>query len=230
MPRRIPAVVAEVAPPFGHVISCQRVLTGFSLSGLTFGRDHLFYIDVDNRTIYEINKDTMALINSFATLGNNPAGLAWKDENSLWYGDRLSEVVREVNATTGDLISSFDAGFDVNAIAYDGTHLWIGSEDDALIRIFTLAGVLVRTTSAFADVDVFGLTYVDPYLYVMGIWSEGVLIEMDTGVAPLAQIKRYHAMKRGSMPRHGLTWDGEYLRVGTDGDWVNNSLICKVQK
>ncbi|MBA7652601.1 hypothetical protein ES703_60436 [subsurface metagenome] len=230
MPRHVPAVVPTVAPPFGHVISCKRVLTGFGLSGLTFGRDHLFYIDIDEQRIYEIDKDTMALINSFATLGTNPAGLAWKDENSLWYGDRLSHVVREVNATTGALVSSFDAGFDVTAIAFDGTHLWVSCEDDALIRMFTLAGVEVRTISAFADTVVFALTFVDPYLYVMGVWSEGVLIEMETSVTPLTPIKRYHAMKRGVFPYHGLAWDGEYLRIGTDGDWVTNSLICKVQK
>lgn len=221
---------AVVEPPFGHVISCQRVLTGFGLSGLTFGRNHLFYVDVWERTVYEVDKDTMTLINSFITLGNNPCGLAWKDENSIWYGDRISHVVREVNATTGVLVSSFDAGFDVNAIAYDGTYLWIGCEDDGVIRCFTLAGVLVRTISAIADVDTFGLCFVSPYLYVYGVWAEGVLVEMETGVTPLTQVKRYHAIKRGVMPYHGLAWDGEYLRLGTDGDFLTNSFICKIQK
>ena len=252
MPRHIPAIslpntiinvltdhnitthgfIPTAEPPFGHIISCKRVLTGFQLSGLTFGRDHLFYIDVDEQRIYEIHKETMALINSFATLGTQPCGLAWENENSIWYGDRVSHIVREVNPTTGALVSSFNAGFNVISIAYDGTHdcLWIGNEDTERIYMFTKAGVQVRYISAIAYTSAFGLTYVDPYLYVMGVYVEGVLIEMETSVTPLTPIKRYHVIKRGNMPYHGLAWDGEYLRLGSDSDYITNSIICKVQK
>ncbi len=217
---------------FGHVVDVKRVATGFELIGLTFGRGNLFYLDYTLNIVYEINKETMALVNSFAGLGLNPAGLAYEDANSIWYGDRITHLIREVNPTTGVLVSSFNCGFDVSAIAYDTAlgQLWIGCEDDGLIRLFTLAGALVRTISAIADVDALGLTYVDPYLYVLGVYIEGVLVEMETGVTPATPIRRYHAIKRGFWPYHGLAYDGEYLRVGSDSDGVTRSIISKVIK
>jgi len=117
----------------------------------------------------------------------------------------------------------------VSAIAVDGTNLWIGNEDNASINLFTMAGVFVRAISAFANVSALGLTYLEPYLYLIGVYIEGVLIEMETGVSPTTPIRRYHAIKRGYYPYHGLAYDGEYLRLGTDGG-IANSLISKVIK
>lgn len=217
---------------FGHVVDVKRVATGFELIGLTYGRGNLFYLDYTLNTVYEINKETMALVNSFAGLGANPAGLAYEDTNSIWYGDRITHLIREVNPTTGALVSSFNAGFDVSAIAYDTAlgQLWIGCEDDGSIRLFTLAGALVRSITAIVDIAALGLTYVDPYLYVMGEKNEGVLVEMETGATPSTPIRRFHPFKKGFWPFHGLAYDGEYLRVGTDSDGVTRSIISKVIK
>jgi len=211
---------------FGHIVSTLRVNAGRTLAGLTFGRNNLFYVDNINQLVYEINSETMALINSWATPSANPVGLAYKDANSIWVGDRVTHEIYERDPDDGAAVSNWNCGFDVGCIAYDGTNLWIGCEDDVTIREYTTAGVLVsNNVSTIGFASHLGLTYVSPYLYAMGIYTDGVLVEVNPSTR---EVNRFHSMKRGNTSYHGLAYDGTYLRHGQGGDASNNSLISKV--
>lgn len=211
---------------FGHVSSVLPVLTGYEISGLTFGRSNLFYVDDTEATIFEVHKDTLALINSFATLSSNPAGLTYKDASSLWYGDRVSHEVYEVNPTTGVQVQSWNVGYDVSALCWDGSNLWIGCEDNENIEKRTTAGVLVTTITMPHGTYAMGLTFVDPWLYAMGIYVEGVLVELKPDKTP----GRVHNFKRGYNSYHGLAYDGNYLRLGSGSDATRKSIIYKIVK
>lgn len=148
------------------------------------------------------------IINSFASPGPSPWGLAW-DGSFLWVADDSTDTLYKLNPVDGLIISSFQTpGPEPRGLTWDGTQLWC--LDNNSLKIFKIDTTKRAAISSLpapgsqTNRPVGGLTWDGQYLwsaYFAG-WSSRVN-QVDTTDGTVIETSLYSA--------DGLAFDGEYL-------------------
>jgi M6 family metalloprotease-like protein len=151
--------------------------------------------------------DRLTAINNIEVPGQAPGGLAFADP-FLWNADAVTDMIYEVDPTTGDVVRDFAApGPNSGDLAWDGVYLWCVDRD--LLTIFKVdpvTGGIVHSVPAPGPAP-FGLA-----------WKEGKLWCTDSDrdsiyqISPLDGTVVWGVDAPGPDPS-GLAYDGEFFWV-----------------
>ena len=146
------ANVYKVNPSTGAVM---RTLTGpvAGSRGLAYASGYLWTISrvTGDRHVYKIDTTTGATVTQIADPTNGYAGgLAW-DGSALWFSDYypVARVLR-VNPANGDTLAMFNtSAVKPLGVGYDGSSIWISSEDTGVERVYRLNQTTGETLWSF---------------------------------------------------------------------------------
>ena len=89
---------------------------------------------------------SLQVINSFPSPGDNPRGLAW-DGTYLWHCDWVQKKIYQLD-TAGNIISFIDWPYrEAYGLAYDGDNLWVCDNDQDTIYEVTTSGEILSSFS-----------------------------------------------------------------------------------
>ncbi len=88
--------------------------------------------------IYQIEPDTLHVVESYMAPGHRPCGMAY-DGRHVWITDRDAGRVDRLDVETGDITrSSVTPGYSPFGVAWGGTHLWV--TDSGTGKMYRLRG------------------------------------------------------------------------------------------
>lgn len=88
--------------------------------------------------IYQIEPDTLHVVESFSAPGHRPCGMAY-DGRYVWIADRDAGRVDRLDIETGDITrSAVTPGYSPFGLAWGGTHLWV--TDSGTGKMYGLRG------------------------------------------------------------------------------------------
>jgi len=171
------------------------------------------------------------IINSFASPGPSPQGLAWDGKN-LWVSDDSTKTIYRLDPSNGKILSSFPSpGAEPKGLAWDGTHLLLlenqrakvyrlSVSDESLGSIISSINVRAAMGGHLENGQVRGLTWDGKYLYICfeAGWSSQIVKIDVSGTSTV-----FFTYTRG-FPK-GLACDRKYIWNCCDAAGVRLGLV-----
>ena len=145
------------------------------------------------------------VLQSFATPGRCPTGLAYGDEY-LWVADRLSDSLYAVHPKSGKVAEVLPApGFVPRGLAWDGDYLWCIDGDEGFVYQLDVTSGITRKTLWAPTSRPQGLAWDGEYLWLCDDQDDQIAqISIDDGTTIVS-------FPSPSGSPQGLAYDGTYL-------------------
>jgi hypothetical protein len=201
--------------------------------GLAWDGTHLWLADFRVKALLCLDAGTLTVQRQLPSQGT-PGGLTW-DGRLLWQAVFGAGVAVGLDPETGQVqrraVLPEDRGLvRIAGLAWDGTYLWCGSQQDGLLyAVDVLEETVIRSLSSLAPLG--GATWDGRHLWVGGAsglqWNGQSWI--DEG-QPAYQLLKLDPEEGSALARYslaywpmGLTWDGSRL-------WVSDSQHSKLHQ
>jgi DNA-binding beta-propeller fold protein YncE len=118
---------------------------GAGSQALLFDGTHLWISNATTNKVIKVDVPSGVPIDSFATTGNMPGGLAFDgNSNSIWVANYSSNTVAKLDANDGHIQKVIVTGINPSWLAYDGVNVWVtNSGSNTLTQIRASDGVVL---------------------------------------------------------------------------------------
>ncbi len=137
-----------VAAPVHTPAETSDAAPGYQTSGLAFDEKFVYATELSGtRTIFVLDPDTGEIVRTFKAPASGPSDIVADGLGSLFISDLGKPgdgMLYEVDATDYRTLNAFPLPFRGGALAYDGTHVYVGDLDTDQVLVMDREGEQVR--------------------------------------------------------------------------------------
>jgi hypothetical protein len=165
-----PLTVWQVRPNTGSVYASHPSPATSSMgctAGLAGETVSYWVSDARNDVIYQVGYLSGSVVNSFASPGTHPMGLAFRNATTMYHTDFDAEMLYVIHPVTGSVASSYPLDFGPCDLDFDAHgYLWIADGFNRVVRQCDLTGSTLASFSVESYGFASGLAYYGQQLWV----------------------------------------------------------------
>jgi len=193
-------------------------------AGLGWDGTHLWMVSDSDQTIYKLDPETMAILDSMPTPAAEWSFGLDHDGVNLWGDLDEPEIIYQLDDATGTLLNSFSSPFiSPNGVAFDGSQVWHSSFSDDLALMNPTTGTVTRTIPSPGNQAPRGLEWIDGTLWVVdgNTYPDDAIYKMDPSDGTV--LEAYQPSGATFSLIYGLAFDGTHF-------WLSDLSTNKIHK